>query len=104
MVFLKLLSMRPSFYFDRFEARTPYEPIPDSYTQRKVFQVFGVLTLLTGLIYICWRWGYSLNYDALVFSIVLATAETVSFISIFFFIFEMWRYRDFRKQPPPRKL
>ncbi len=54
--------------------------------------------------YIYWRWTASLNYDALPFALTLVIAETISFISIFFFIFDMWRNRDNKCEPPPHYL
>jgi cellulose synthase (UDP-forming) len=92
------------FYFNKFEHRKPYALVEESPKQALLFRVAGVLTVITGFFYICWRWSSSLNYDALWFSVTLAVAETVSFISIFFFIFDMWRTRDAQKQPPPHYL
>lgn len=95
--------MKP-FYFNKYENRKPYEPVKQNPYRTLVFQTAGILTILTGLVYIYWRWRYSLNYDALWFSLTLVIAETVSFISIFFFIFDMWKTKDSEKQPPPHYL
>jgi cellulose synthase (UDP-forming) len=95
--------MKP-FYFNKYEDRKPYEPVKEDPFRNRVFQVAGVLTTISGLIYIYWRWRYSLNYDALWFSLTLVIAETISFISIFFFIFDMWQSKDAEKLPPPHYL
>ncbi|MCW3104195.1 MAG: putative glycosyl transferase [Bacteroidetes bacterium] len=92
------------FYFNKFEHRKPYEPVKEHPHRALLFQVAGVLTVLTGLVYIYWRWAYSLNYDAMWFSLTLVIAETVSFISIFFYIFDMWKSKDAEKLPPPHYL
>ncbi|MCW3070367.1 MAG: putative glycosyl transferase [Bacteroidetes bacterium] len=92
------------FYFNKFEHRKPYEPVKDNPYRTLVFQVAGVLTVITGFVYISWRWAYSLNYDALWFSLTLVIAETISFISIFFYIFDMWKSKDAEKSAAPHYL
>jgi cellulose synthase (UDP-forming) len=92
------------FYFNKFENRKPYEPVVEHPHRTLIFQIAGVLTMIFGFIYIYWRWRYSLNYDALWFSLTLVIAETMAFISIFFFIFDMWKSKDAEKQPSPHYL
>jgi len=62
-------------------------------------RAFAAIAWLYGLYWIIWRWGYSLNPHALIFSIVLIVAETYGLINSFFLIATVWRlkYRD----PPP---
>ncbi|HEY1953538.1 MAG TPA: glycosyltransferase [Gemmatimonadaceae bacterium] len=62
-------------------------------------RAFAAIAWLYGLYWIVWRWGFSLNHHALVFSIVLIVAETYGLINSFFLIATVWRlkYRD----PPP---
>ncbi|MDQ3047999.1 MAG: glycosyltransferase [Bacteroidota bacterium] len=93
-----------SYYFNKFENRKPYQPAREGKWRSIIFQIAGVLTIITGFIYIWWRWSYSLNYDGIIFSITLAVAETVSFISIFFFIFNMWKNKDSQQAEPPHYL
>jgi cellulose synthase (UDP-forming) len=62
-------------------------------------RAFAAIAWLYGLYWIIWRWGFSLNQHAIVFSIVLIVAETYGLINSFFLIATVWRlkYRD----PPP---
>jgi len=92
------------FYFNKFEHRKPYEPVIEKPIRILLFQAAGILTTFFGLLYICWRWAFSINYDALWFSLTLAIAETISFVSIFFFIFDMWKSKDAERLPAPHYL
>src|SRR6202165_202745 len=69
-----------------------------------ITRVFAVIPWLYGLYWISWRWGSSLNHNALVFSIVLIVAETYGLINSFFLIATVWKlkYRD--APPTPRGL
>ena len=69
-----------------------------------ITRVFAVIAWLYGLYWISWRWGSSLNHNALVFSIVLIVAETYGLINSFFLIATVWKlkYRD--APPTPRGL
>ncbi len=58
-----------------------------------------LLTLTAGLIYIVWRWGFSLNLDAWWLSIPLVVAETYMLIDVALFGLTVWRARD--RPPPP---
>jgi cellulose synthase (UDP-forming) len=92
--------MGQSFYFDKFENRKPYKAIPDNKFRTLLFQSFGIITIFLGFAYLHWRWRYSLNPDAMIFSIVLVSAETLSFISTIMVIFNFWSYKDPPKTPP----
>jgi cellulose synthase (UDP-forming) len=88
------------FYFNKFENRRPYPSIPNHPLRTLLFQFFGILTIAFGIAYLHWRWRYSLNPDAMGFSIFLASAETLSFISTVLVIFNFWSYKDPPKQQP----
>lgn len=103
-IILQYLSDLKPYYFNKFEHRKPYKPVQDNYWRTLTFQAAGTFTLITGLIYILWRWNYSLNDNAIWFSITLAIAETISFISIFFYIFDVWKNKDAEQLPPPHYL
>jgi cellulose synthase (UDP-forming) len=90
-----------SFYFDQFESRTPPEPLEHSPVREQVFHFLAIVGLTLGASYIIWRWGWSLNTQALWFAIPLAIAETVAFIGMALFIFNLWRVRDTPVQAPP---
>lgn len=59
-----------------------------------------LLTIISGSIYISWRWFFSLNFDAWWIAIPLVLAETYALIDVFFFGFTLWRART-RAAPPP---
>jgi cellulose synthase (UDP-forming) len=89
-----------SFYFDRFEQRTPPEPLPYSAARELLYQFLATVTLVIGAWYIWWRWAHSLNYDALWFSIPLALAETCAYIGLVLFTANLWKTKDYPQQPP----
>jgi len=88
------------FYFNKFDERKPYASIPDNKYRSLLFQFLGVITIALGLAYLHWRWRYSLNPDALWFSIPLVTAETLSFLSTVLIIINFWSNKDAKKTPP----
>jgi cellulose synthase (UDP-forming) len=93
-----------SFYFNKFENRKPYQPIPDSGFRTLLFQFCGIVTVALGCAYLHWRWAYSLNMESLWFAFPLVLAETLSFIGTLLIIFNFWSNRDPRREPPPRFL
>ena len=88
------------FYFSKFDNRKPYKAIPDNKYRTLVFQFAGVVTIVLGFSYICWRWAHSLNPDALWFAIPLVTAETLSYLSTILIVINFWSYKDAKKTPP----
>ena len=92
----------PAFYFDRFEHRRPPEPVPYSATRELLWQFLAIVALVLGANYIRWRWTASLNLHALWFSIPLVVAETLAYVGLVLFTFNLWKTRDIPMQPPPR--
>lgn len=92
--------MKKDFYFKKFENRKPYPALKDNKYITLLFQFTGILTVALGISYIYWRWRYSMNPDAMVFSVVLVTAETLSFLSTVMIIINFWSYKDPEKTPP----
>lgn len=92
--------MEREFYFTKFEDRKPYPAISDNKYRSLLFQFCGILTIVLGVSYLNWRWRYSLNPQALTFSIFLVTAETLSFLSTVMVVFNFWSYKDPEKTPP----
>jgi cellulose synthase (UDP-forming) len=90
-----------AFYFEAFEHRRPPEPLPYSPARETVFHFIAVISLMLGAWYITWRWGWSLNTHALWFALPLVTAETVAYIGMCLFIFNLWKVQDYPMQPPP---
>jgi cellulose synthase (UDP-forming) len=85
------------FYFNKYENRQPYPAIQDNKYRSLLFQFAGITTIALGIAYLHWRWRYSMNPDAIAFSVALVTAETLSFISTAMIIMNFWTYKD-----PPR--
>jgi len=94
------LGQRKEFYFNKFDDRKPYPAIRDNKYRSLLFQFLGIVTIALGFAYLHWRWRYSLNPDALWFSIPLVLAETLSFLSTILVIINFWSYKDAEKTPP----
>ncbi|GAC1417377.1 MAG: hypothetical protein NVSMB53_16350 [Gemmatimonadaceae bacterium] len=67
--------------------------------QEVFMRAFAAVAWVYGLYWIIWRWGFSLNPRALIFSIVLLLAETYGLINSFFLIATVWRLKH--RDPPP---
>jgi cellulose synthase (UDP-forming) len=91
---------KKEFYFEKYDTRVPYRSIPDNKYRNLIFQFAGIITIALGIAYLNWRWRYSLNYNALFFSLLLVIAETLSFISTIMIVINFWAYRDAEKAPP----
>lgn len=63
------------------------------------FQFFGIMAIALGIAYLNWRWRYSFNPDAYWFSFILATAETLSFISTVLVVISFWSNKDAERSP-----
>jgi cellulose synthase (UDP-forming) len=92
--------LKKQFYFNKFDHRQPYQPITDNKYRALLFQFFGILTVTLGIAYLTWRWRYSLNPNAMTFSVFLVVAETLSFLSTIMIIINFWEYSDPEKKPP----
>lgn len=90
-----------AFYFDRFEDRIPPPPVPFVMWRELLWQFFAVINLGVGFWYILWRWGFSLNLDALWFAIPLVVAETCAYIGLILFTVNLWKTEDVPQQAPP---
>src|SRR3954463_5191006 len=79
------------------------DAIPKLPRGQEIFtRAFAAIAWLYGLYWIIWRWGFSLNPHAIVFSIVLIVAETYGLINSFFLIATVWRLK-YRTAPPAPK-
>ncbi|HZZ85150.1 MAG TPA: glycosyltransferase [Anaeromyxobacteraceae bacterium] len=93
---------RERWYFSRYEDRLPAEPLRVSPARDFAFQALAVLATALGVHYLVWRWGWSLNPDALAFSVAVAVAETLAFLGATLFFLSVWRIQDPVVRPPPR--
>ncbi len=91
-----------SNYFEQYEDLKPPEPIPYSMQRELLWQFLATMSLSMGLWYIVWRWGWSLNYDALWFAIPLVVAETCAYFGLILFTINLWAVRDYEQKPPPK--
>ncbi|NYD59245.1 cellulose synthase (UDP-forming) [Nocardioides marinisabuli] len=66
-----------------------------------LIRVIVVVTALTGLNYITWRWLFSINFDAWYIAFPLILAETYSLIDSLLFGFGIWRLKERPAPPPP---
>jgi cellulose synthase (UDP-forming) len=89
------------FYFSPFEHRKPEEPQARGSGLEFMSQIMAVITLTLGAYYISWRWLYSLNIDALWYSLPLVIAETCAYIGTVLFTINLWQQRDPPQQPAP---
>lgn len=89
------------FYFSEYEHRKPYRPVPFSEGRQFLYQYLATINIAMGVWYFHWRWFYSLNIEALWFSIPLALAETLAFLSTSLFIVNLWAHKDEEVKPPP---
>ena len=60
-----------------------------------------VLTVITGVNYIAWRWAASLNWDAWWIALPLVIAETYSLIDVMLFGMTVWKLKIRKGAPPP---
>ena len=97
-------TVKPEFYFTPFEDRLPPPPLPWSRTVERIWHVLAIGNLVAGAIYIWWRWAHSLNFDAMWFAVPLALAETCAYFGLILFTANLWKTRDYPRQPPPASI
>jgi cellulose synthase (UDP-forming) len=90
-----------AFYFERFEDRRPPAPLPHSARRELLWQFLGTVNLVLGAWYLHWRWTESLNPDALWFAVPLVTAETLAYVGLALFTFNLWKVQDYPDRAPP---
>ena len=88
-------------YFHQFEKRIPPEPIPYDPRREILWQLLATITLVIGGWYIVWRWTHSMNPDAMWFATVLVVAETLAYLGLILFVFNLWRDQPVVVPVPP---
>ncbi|WOI57434.1 cellulose synthase catalytic subunit [Palleronia sp. LCG004] len=78
-------------YFRAYENRVPPEPLAYSVTRETLWQFLATLALVVGGWYVGWRWLHSLNYDAMWFALPLVLAETMAYLGLILFVFNLWK-------------
>ena len=90
-----------SFYFEPFESRVPPEPLPHSPSRELLWQFLIVICLGVGASYLWWRWTSSLNMEALWFSIPVVLGETLAYVGLILFTYNLWSTNDVPITAPP---
>lgn len=93
-----------AYYFSKFEERVPPEPLPYSPLTETLWQFLATVNLTLGAWYLVWRWGHSLNPDALWFAVPLVVAETLAYFGLVLFTINLWQVRDYPRRPPPASI
>jgi cellulose synthase (UDP-forming) len=75
---------------------------PISPRQEWLIRSLALIALAYGIYWLWWRWTETLNPDAMLFSIVLVSAETWGWIGSALFLFHTWRISDREPTPAPR--
>lgn len=91
-------------YYRAFEDVKPYKPRHYSMFRVLFFQIFSILFIAVGGNYLIWRWFYSLNPDALWFSLPLVIAETLIFFGSILMIINYWSPKSVEQTKPVRML
>lgn len=87
-------------YFERYEDREPPDFPPMSMRRALAWHFLAGVTIALALNYLYWRWTASINPDAMVFSVLVATAETLFFIGTLIFYYDIWDEGDTMPAPP----
>ncbi len=77
-------------YYKAFEDRRPPQPRTLSPLRQGLWQFLASWMLGLAAWYFLWRWTQSLNPDAMVFSIVIATAETLFLVGMILYLYDTW--------------
>jgi cellulose synthase (UDP-forming) len=88
-------------YFVRFEARVPQVHPAFSARRTQFWQFLAGVTVGVSVWYLLWRWSGSLNPAAPIFSIIVASAETLFFVGTLLFFYDIWSEDDTPAQKPP---
>ena len=71
-----------------------------SASREQFIRAFGVFSLVVTIAWLYWRWNYTLNPDAMWFSVLLVSAETWGLVISGLFLFNAWRIPPFEAPPP----
>src|SRR4051812_19568461 len=85
----------------RFQGQTPWVPLPFSPWHEALWQFLCTACMMFGAWYIGWRWLFSINFDALWFSLPLILAETAAFVGLVLFTINLWTAQATEVPPLP---
>ena len=92
------------FYFSEFEDRKPPDPLPHCFVTEFIWQVVAIATIALGARYLHWRWTESLNPDAIVFSVLVVSAESLSYVGLLLYVYNLWAVKDTKQTACPTQL
>jgi cellulose synthase (UDP-forming) len=69
--------------------------------KKQLTRVAGVLTLVSGTLYVGWRWSFSVFWEHWYIAVPLAIAETYALIDAYLFTATIWRMKERGAAPPP---
>ncbi len=85
--------MKPDYYLT-YDHRKPPLLRQMSPLRLAFWHFFASLTVGVAIWYLYWRWTSSLNPEAMVFSVAVAVAETLTFVGTLLFFHDIWRPKD----------
>ncbi|SLN61947.1 Cellulose synthase catalytic subunit [UDP-forming] [Pseudoruegeria aquimaris] len=91
-----------SFHFTPFEHRQPPRAQAPSQRHLRLWHFLAAMSLGLGAWYLHWRWTATLNPDAMIFSVLVASAETLAYVGCILFFHDIWAPKDTPPAPPPR--
>lgn len=87
---------------DEVRRRPEFSDVPHFTDGRERFiRVAGIFSLIVGLCWLYWRWTYTLNPEAMWFSLLLVSAETWGLLVSALFLFNAWRIPSRTLNPAP---
>lgn len=93
----------PRQYYQSYHHRRAPHFAPMSAARTLMWQFLAGIAIGTAVFYLHWRWTASLNPDAMAFSIIVATAETLFALGTALFFFDIWQEDDTPTTAPPQK-
>ncbi len=87
-------------YFLEFEGRNPPMFRPLSMKERLFWHFFAGASVAASIRYLYWRWAESMNPEAILFSFMVALAETLTIFGTILFYFDIWDEGDTPWSPP----
>lgn len=82
------------FYFSTHEDLKPEAPLPYGQRVELVWQLLAGMTIMLGGWYLWWRWSFSLNPNAMWFSVPVVIAESCAFIGLLLYFHNLWSVND----------
>jgi cellulose synthase (UDP-forming) len=89
------------FYFSKSEHLKPEAPLPYAPKIEFFWQMLAGMTIALGGWYLWWRWSFSLNSNAMWFSLPVVIAESCAFVGLLLYFHNLWSVNDTAPAPAP---